>query len=158
AVHDALHSFPTRRSSDLEAEQFLPLYLRFVRGIVDSNDLSLNISREILQNNRTVNSLKTALTKRVLSMLEKLSKDEEKYQTFWDAFGSVLKEAPAEDFANRERVAKLFRFASTHTGEEVQNVSFEAYKERMQEGQKAIYYLVSDSHQNALGSPHLEVF
>ncbi|HLR16923.1 MAG TPA: molecular chaperone HtpG [Alcanivoracaceae bacterium] len=141
-----------------EAEQFLPLYLRFVRGIVDSNDLSLNISREILQNNRTVNSLKTALTKRVLSMLEKLSKDEEKYQTFWDAFGSVLKEAPAEDFANRERVAKLFRFASTHTGEEVQNVSFEAYKERMQEGQKAIYYLVSDSHQNALGSPHLEVF
>src|SRR5699024_12562049 len=89
-----------------EAEQFLTLYLRFVRGIVDSHDLSLNVSREILQNNRTVNSLKTALTKRVLSMLEKLSKDKEKYQTFWDAFGSVLKEAPAEDFANREKVAK----------------------------------------------------
>lgn len=141
-----------------EAEQFLPLYLRFVRGIVDSNDLSLNVSREILQNNRTVNSLKTALTKRVLSMLEKLSKDKEKYQTFWDAFGAVLKEAPAEDFANREKVAKLYRFASTHSGEEVQNVSFADYKERMKEGQKAIYYLVSDSHQNALGSPHLEVF
>jgi len=141
-----------------EAEQFLPLYLRFVRGIVDSNDLSLNVSREILQNNRTVNSLKTALTKRVLSMLEKLSKDKEKYQTFWDAFGSVLKEAPAEDFANREKVAKLYRFASTHSGGEAQNVSFADYKERMKEGQKAIYYLVADSYQNALGSPHLEVF
>src|SRR5699024_2495343 len=131
-----------------EAEQFLPLYLRFVRGIVDSNDLSLNVSREILQNNRTVNSLKTALTKRVLSMLEKLSKDKEKYQTFWDAFGSVLKEAPAEDFANREKVAKLYRFASTHSGGEAQNVSFADYKERMKEGQKAIYYLVADSYQN----------
>lgn len=141
-----------------EAEQFLPTYLRFIKGVVDSNDLSLNVSREILQNNRTVTSLKTALTKRVLSMLDKLSKDKEKYQTFWDAFGSVLKEGPAEDFANREKIAKLFRFASTHTDEATQNVSFADYTERMKEGQEAIYYLVSDSHQNALGSPHLEVF
>lgn len=141
-----------------EAEQFLPTYLRFIKGVIDSNDLSLNVSREILQNNRTVTSLKTALTKRVLSMLDKLSKDKEKYQTFWDAFGSVLKEGPAEDFANREKIAKLFRFASTHTDEATQNVSFADYAERMKEGQEAIYYLVSDSHQNALGSPHLEVF
>ncbi len=141
-----------------EAEQFLPLYLRFIKGVIDSNDLSLNVSREILQNNRTVTSLKTALTKRVLSMLEKLAKDEEKYQTFWDAFGNVLKEGPAEDFVHRERIAKLFRFASTHTGEAKQNVSFAQYIERMKEGQEAIYYLVSDSHQNALGSPHLEIF
>lgn len=141
-----------------EAEQFLPTYLRFIKGVIDSNDLSLNVSREILQSNRTVTSLKTALTKRVLSMLDKLSKDKEKYQTFWDAFGSVLKEGPAEDFANREKIAKLFRFASTHTDEATQNVSFADYIERMKEGQEAIYYLVSDSHQNALGSPHLEVF
>lgn len=141
-----------------EAEQFLPTYLRFIKGVIDSNDLSLNVSREILQNNRTVTSLKTALTKRVLSMLDKLSKDKEKYQIFWDAFGSVLKEGPAEDFANREKIAKLFRFASTHTDEATQNVSFADYTERMKEGQEAIYYLVSDSHQNALGSPHLEVF
>src|SRR5690625_3924008 len=141
-----------------EAEQFLPLYLRFIKGVIDSNDLSLNVSREILQNNRTVTSLKTALTKRVLSMLEKLAKDEEKYQTFWVAFGKVLKEGPAEDFGDRERIANIFRFASTHTGEAKQNVSFADYIERMKEGQEAIYYLVSDSHQNALGSPHLEVF
>lgn len=141
-----------------EAEQFLPSYLRFIKGVIDSNDLSLNVSREILQSNRTVSSLKTALTKRVLSMLDKLSKDKEKYQTFWDAFGSVLKEGPAEDFANREKIAKLFRFASTHTDEALQNVSFADYVARMKEGQEAIYYLVSDSHKNALGSPHLEVF
>src|SRR5690625_5575537 len=91
-----------------EAEQFLPTYLRFIKGVIDSNDLSLNVSREILQNNRTVTSLKTALTKRVLSMLEKLAKDEEKYQTFWVAFGKVLKEGPAEDFGDRERIANIF--------------------------------------------------
>ena len=142
-----------------DAEQFLPLYLRFVRGVIDSNDLSLNISREILQNNRTVASLKKALTKRVLDMLEKLSKNEpEKYQQFWDEFGMVLKEGPAEDFANRERIGKLLRFASTHTGEATQNVGLEQYVERMKDGQQAIYYVVADSHQNALGSPHLEIF
>lgn len=141
-----------------EAEQFLPSYLRFIKGVIDSNDLSLNVSREILQSNRTVSSLKTALTKRVLSMLDKLSKDQEKYQVFWDAFGSVIKEGPAEDFSNREKIAKLFRFASTHTDEVLQNVSFADYVARMKEGQETIYYLVSDSHKNALGSPHLEVF
>src|SRR5699024_6026128 len=140
-----------------EAEQFLPTYLRFVKGVIDSNDLSLNVSREILQNNRTVSSLKTALTKRILSMLDKLSKDKEKYQTFWDAFGSVLKEGPAEDFANREKIAKLFRFASTYTGEATQNVSFTDYIERMKEGQEAIYYLVSDRHQKRLRRPLFEI-
>lgn len=141
-----------------EAEQFLPSYLRFIKGVIDSNDLSLNVSREILQSNRTVSSLKTALTKRVLSMLDKLSKDQEKYQVFWDAFGSVIKEGPAEDFSNREKIAKLFRFASTHTDSAQQNISFADYIARMKEGQETIYYLVSDSHKNALGSPHLEVF
>ncbi len=142
-----------------DAEQFLPLYLRFMKGVVDSNDLSLNVSREILQHDKTVSSLKTALTKRTLDMLEKMAKKKpEQYQTFWDQFGQVLKEGPAEDFANREKIAGLLRFASTHSGESTQNVSLRDYVERMKDGQKAIYYVAADSHQAALGSPHLEVF
>ncbi|PAU80614.1 molecular chaperone HtpG [Halovibrio salipaludis] len=142
-----------------DAEQFLPLYLRFVRGVIDSSDLSLNVSREILQNDSTVNSLRTALTKRVLDMLKKLANnDPEKYQQFWDQFGQVLKEGPAEDFGNREKIAPLLRFASTHTGETTQNVSLDDYVARMKEGQEKIYFLTSDSHQAAKSSPHLEIF
>ena len=142
-----------------DAEQFLPLYLRFAKGVIDSNDLSLNISREILQQDKTVSALKTALTKRVLDTLGKLADNQpEQYQQFWEQFGSVLKEGLGEDFSNRDTVAKLLRFASTDSGKAEQNVSLTAYKERMAESQKAIYYLVSDSHTNALGSPHLEIF
>ncbi|KAA8985331.1 MULTISPECIES: molecular chaperone HtpG [Gammaproteobacteria] len=142
-----------------DAEQFLPLYLRFVRGVIDSNDLSLNVSREILQNDSTVESIRTALTKRVLDMLKKLANnDPEKYQQFWDQFGQVLKEGPAEDFGNREKIAPLLRFASTHTGEPTQNVSLDDYVARMKEGQEKIYFLTSDSHQAAKASPHLEIF
>jgi molecular chaperone HtpG len=142
-----------------EADQFLPLYLRFIKGIVDSNDLSLNVSREILQQNSTVQSLKSALTKRALDMLKKLANnDAEKYQQFWDEFGAVLKEGIAEDFKNQDRIAPLLRFASTHNGEAAQTVSLDDYIERMQDGQKEIYYIAADSHQNALGSPHLEIF
>jgi molecular chaperone HtpG len=142
-----------------DAEQFLPLYLRFIKGIVDSNDLSLNVSREILQQDKTVSSLKSALSKRALDMLEKLAKDEpEKYQTFWNAFGNVLKEGPAEDFSNREAIAKLLRFATTHNSDATQNVSLTDYVARMKPDQKEIYYIAADSHQNALGSPHLEIF
>lgn len=142
-----------------DAEQFLPLYLRFVRGVIDSNDLSLNVSREILQNDSTVESIRTALTKRALDMLKKLANnDPEKYQQFWDQFGQVLKEGPAEDFGNREKILPLLRFASTHTGEATQNVSLDDYVARMKEGQEKIYFLTSDSHQAAKASPHLEIF
>ncbi|MDX1588813.1 MAG: molecular chaperone HtpG [Oleiphilaceae bacterium] len=142
-----------------DAEQFLPLYLRFVKGVIDSNDLSLNVSREILQNDKTVESIKTALTKRVLDMLKKLANNEpEKYQQFWNEFGQVLKEGPAEDFGNRERIAKLLRFASTHSGEPAQTVSLDDYLGRMKEGQDKIYFLTADSHTAALSSPHLEIF
>jgi molecular chaperone HtpG len=142
-----------------DAEQFLPLYLRFIKGIVDSNDLSLNVSREILQQDKTVSSLKSALSKRALDMLEKLARDEpEKYQTFWNAFGNVLKEGPAEDYSNREAIAKLLRFATTHNSEATQNISLTDYVARMKPDQKEIYYIAADSHQNALGSPHLEIF
>ncbi|MFO7786174.1 MAG: molecular chaperone HtpG, partial [Halospina sp.] len=140
-------------------EQFLPLYLRFVRGVIDSNDLSLNVSREILQNDSTVESIRTALTKRVLDMLKKLANnDPEKYQQFWDQFGQVLKEGPAEDFGNREKISPLLRFASTHSGESTQNVSLDDYVARMKEGQEKIYFLTADSHQAAKASPHLEIF
>ncbi|MDN6318153.1 MAG: molecular chaperone HtpG [Marinobacter sp.] len=142
-----------------DAEQFLPLYLRFAKGIVDSNDLSLNVSREILQNDATVDSIRTALTKRVLDMLSKLSKrDADEYQKFWGEFGTVLKEGAAEDFGNREKIGGLLRFASTHTGEETQNVSLDQYIERMKEGQNKIYYITADNFMAAKSSPHLEVF
>lgn len=143
-----------------EADQFLPLYLRFVRGVVDSNDLSLNVSREMLQQDAHVEAIRGALTKRVLDMIGKLAADEdaEKYQAFWDEFGNVLKEAPAEDPAHADKVAPLLRFASTHTGHVTQNVSFADYVSRMQEGQDKIYFLSADSHNSAKSSPHLEVF
>lgn len=142
-----------------DAEQFLPLYLRFAKGVVDSNDLSLNVSREILQNDATVDSIRTALTKRVLDMLSKLSKrDADEYQKFWGEFGTVLKEGAAEDFSNREKIGGLLRFASTHTGEETQNVSLDQYIERMKEGQNKIYYITADNFMAAKSSPHLEVF
>ncbi len=142
-----------------EAEQFLPMYLRFVKGVVDSNDLSLNVSREILQQDPHVDSMKNALTKRVLDMLEKLaSGDQEKYQSFWDAFGQVLKEGPAEDYANREKIAGLFRFATTHSDSKEQNQSLADYVSRMKEGQDKIYYIAAENHTTAKNSPHLEVF
>ncbi|WP_207063087.1 molecular chaperone HtpG [Motiliproteus sp. SC1-56] len=142
-----------------EAEQFLPLYLRFIKGVVDSNDLSLNVSREILQKDPAIDSMRGALTKRVLDMLGKLAKkDPEAYGAFWKEFGQVLKEGPAEDFANREKIAKLLRFASTHSDSSEQSESLDAYIERMKDGQDAIYYVVADSHTTAKNSPHLEIF
>eukprot|EP00003_Mantamonas_plastica_P024182 TRINITY_DN446_c2_g1_i1.p2 TRINITY_DN446_c2_g1~~TRINITY_DN446_c2_g1_i1.p2 ORF type:complete len:631 (-),score=161.15 TRINITY_DN446_c2_g1_i1:3348-5240(-) len=142
-----------------DAEQFLPLYLRFAKGVIDSNDLSLNVSREILQNDSTVESIRSALTKRVLDMLSKLAKkDGDEYQKFWGEFGTVLKEGPAEDFSNREKIASLLRFASTHTGEDTQNVSLDDYIGRMKEGQSKIYFITADSFMAAKSSPHLEVF
>ena len=142
-----------------DAEQFLPLYLRFIKGIVDSNDLSLNVSREILQQDPAVDSMKSALTKRVLDMLSKLAKkDPEQYAEFWKEFGQVLKEGPAEDFANKEKIAKLFRFASTHSSTEEQSNSLEDYVSRMQEGQEKIYYVAAENFTTASNSPHLEVF
>ena len=142
-----------------DAEQFLPLYLRFVKGVVDSNDLSLNVSREILQNDPAIESMRSALTKRVLDTLEKLAKnDAEQYQAFWTEFGQVMKEGPAEDFANREKVAKLLRFATTHIDTDAQSQSLTHYIERMPEGQDKIYYVAADNFQTARNSPHLEVF
>jgi len=129
-----------------DAEQLMPRYLRFIRGIIDSNSLPLNVSREILQQSKQLNTIKSGAVKKVLGMLENLAKDEpEKYATFWTQFGSVLKEAPIEDSANNERVAKLFRFASTHNDSDTQNVSLEDYVSRMKEGQDKIYYVTAES-------------
>jgi molecular chaperone HtpG len=142
-----------------DAEQFLPLYLRFVKGVLDSNDLSLNVSREILQQDKQVESLRNALVKRVLDSLSKLAKDDsDKYQGFWDEFGEVLKEGPAEDVANKEKIAALFRFATTRSEGEKQTVGLEEYVERMREGQKKIYFITGDSYAAAAGSPHIEYF
>ena len=142
-----------------EAEQFLPLYLRFVKGIVDSNDLSLNVSREILQKDPAIDSMRSALTKRVLDSLEKLAKnDSEKYQSFWSEFGQVMKEGPAEDQNNKEKVANLLRFATTRGDSEVQDQSLQDYIARMKEGQDKIYYVAADNYSTAKNSPHLEVF
>jgi len=142
-----------------DAEQFMPNYLRFMRGLIDSNDLPLNVSREILQDNKTTAALRKALTKRSLQMLEKLAKeDADKYQQFWKEFGLVLKEGPAEDFGNKEAIAKLLRFASTHNDSSEQTVSLEDYVARMKGGQKAIYYITADSYVAAKNSPHLELF
>ncbi len=141
------------------AEQFLPNYLRFVRGVIDSNDLPLNISREILQSNRTVDSIRSFIVKRVLTMLADLAKeDSDKYLQFWHEFGLVLKEGPAEDFANKEAIAKLLRFSSTHTNNEKQEVSLDDYISRMKEGQEKIYYIAADTFNAARHSPHLEIF
>ena len=142
-----------------QAEQFLPLYLRFIKGVVDSNDLPLNVSREILQSGPVIDSMKSALTKRALDMLEKLARDKpEDYAGFWSNFGQVLKEGPAEDFGNREKIAGLLRFASTHEAGGEQNVSLADYVSRMVEGQDKIYYLTGESHTQVKDSPHLEVF
>lgn len=140
-------------------KDLLPNYLRFVRGIVDSKDLPLNVSREILQNNRIIEVIKSGIEKRVLDTLEKLSKDDpEKYSKFWTSFGQLIKEGPSEDPANKERISKLFRFASTHTNTEEQNVSLEDYINRMQEGQEKIYYIIAENFHAAQNSPHLEIF
>ncbi|MDE0987855.1 MAG: molecular chaperone HtpG [Pseudomonadales bacterium] len=141
-----------------DAEQFLPLYLRFIRGIVDSNDLSLNVSREILQKDPAIDSMRSALTKRSLDMIEKLADDEEKYQVFWDEFGQVLKEGPAEDFGNREKVAGLLRFATTESASATQNQSLKAYIERMKPEQEKVYYVAAENYHMAANSPHLEIF
>ncbi|MCE0492990.1 molecular chaperone HtpG [Vibrio salinus] len=142
-----------------DAEQFMPSYLRFVRGLIDSNDLPLNVSREILQDSKVTQSLRNACTKRVLTMLEKLAnKDKEKYQSFWKEFGLVMKEGPAEDMSNKEKIAGLLRFASTHTDNSEQSVDLKSYVERMKEGQDKIYYITADSYAAAKNSPHLEQF
>ncbi len=142
-----------------QADEFLPMYLRFIKGVVDSNNLSLNVSREILQKDPAVDSMKTALTKRVLDMLEKMAKKEpELYASFWKEFGQVLKEGPAEDYANRERIAKLMRFSTTHSKAGAQDQSLEDYIGRMKEDQEKIYYITAETPKAAANSPHLEVF
>ena len=142
-----------------DAEQLIPNYLRFVRGIVDSSDLPLNVSREILQHSRDVKAIREGCTKRVLSMLEDLVGNQpEKYATFWKNFGSLLKEGVGEDFANQQRMAKLFRFSTTHTDSEEQTVSLDDYIARMQPDQDKIYYITSENFLAAKNSPHLEVF
>jgi molecular chaperone HtpG len=142
-----------------DAEQFVPHYLRFVRGIIDSKDLPLNVSREILQGSKVIDAIKTAIIKRVLSMLEQLATDDkEKYQKFWKEFGQALKEGPAEDFANKEQIAKLLRFATTKAGTEVQDVSLDDYLSRMPSTQDKIYYLTAETFNAAKNSPHLEIF
>ena len=142
-----------------DAEKLLPRYLRFVRGLIDSNDLPLNVSREILQGSKVIDNIRSGSVKKTLGMLEKIAKnDPEKYQKFWDEFGKVLKEGPAEDFANKEKIGKLLRFATTQTGDQAQTVSLDDYIGRMQEGQDKIYYIAADSHSAAKNSPHLEIF
>jgi len=142
-----------------DAEQFLPMYLRFIKGVVDSNDLPLNVSREILQQDSTTESMKSALTKRILDMLEKMAKNEpDQYSEFWKEFGNVLKEGPAEDFANREKIAKLLRFSSSHDDSKEQKQSLEDYVSRMKEGQEKIYYVAAENFVTAKNSPYLEVF
>lgn len=142
-----------------DAEQFLPSYLRFVRGVIDSNDLPLNISREILQSNKLVDAIRASVIKRVLGMLSDLANsDNEKYLKFWREFGQVLKEGPAEDFVNKEAIAKLLRFSSTHTDGETQEVSLENYVSRMKPEQEKIYFIAADTFNAAKNSPHLEIF
>ncbi|MES9973333.1 MAG: molecular chaperone HtpG, partial [Candidatus Thiodiazotropha sp.] len=141
-----------------EADKLMPRYLRFVKGVVDSDDLPLNVSREILQHNRKIDTIRQANVKRIMSALEKLAEsDKERYQTFWDEFGKVMKEGPAEDYANRDRIAGLLRFATTHNEKDEQNVSLADYVSRIQEGQDKIYYITADSPAAARFSPHLEV-
>ncbi len=142
-----------------DAEQLMPRYLRFTRGIIDANSLPLNVSREILQQSKQISAIKSGAVKKVLGMLEDLAKTEpEKYETFWAQFGQVIKEGPIEDHGNKERVAKLLRFASTHADTDKQEVSLETYVSRMKEGQDKIYYVTADSFSAAKNSPHLEIF
>jgi len=146
-----------------DAEQLMPVYLRFVKGVIDSNDLPLNVSREILQESRDVKVIREGSSRRVLGMLEELADAEEqekkdKYASFWKEFGQVLKEGVGEDSGNQERIAKLLRFASTHNDSDVQNVSFADYVARMKEGQDMIYYVTAENYTAAKNSPHLEIF
>ncbi|MEJ2142672.1 MAG: molecular chaperone HtpG [Gammaproteobacteria bacterium] len=142
-----------------DAEQLMPNYLRFIRGIVDSDDLPLNVSREILQHNKQIDTIRNASVKRILAHLDKLSRDKpEEYKTIWQEFGRVLKEGPAEDFANKEKIAGLFRFASTKNDSDVEDVSLDDYISRMPEGQDKIYYITGDSYAAVKNSPHLELF
>jgi len=142
-----------------DAEHLMPNYLRFVKGVIDSDDLPLNVSREILQQNKVIDRIRGASVKKVLSMLESLQKDDkEKYTTFWKSFGQVLKEGPIEDMANKDRIAKLLWFASTHNDSDVQNVTLDDYISRMPESQDKIYYIIADNYTAAKNSPHLEVF
>ncbi|CRK85932.1 Chaperone protein HtpG [Candidatus Providencia siddallii] len=142
-----------------DVKQFIPNYLRFVRGIIDCNDLPLNVSREILQDNLLARNLRNALTKRVLHLLDKLAKEDiEKYQVFWQQFGIVIKEGPAEDSSNNIFISKLLRFTTTHTNSSIQNVSLKDYVSRMIEGQNKIFYITADSYTAAKSSPHLELF
>ena len=142
-----------------DAEQLMPQYLRFVRGVIDSGDLPLNVSREILQHSKEIDGIKAGSVKKVLGLLEDLAENEpEKYDTFWKEFGRVLKEGPGEDFANREKIASLLRFASTHADSEDQTVSLKDYIGRMKDGQEKIYYVTADTFAAAKHSPHLEIF
>ncbi|QJC36213.1 molecular chaperone HtpG [Enterobacteriaceae endosymbiont of Donacia cincticornis] len=141
-----------------DAEQLLPKYLRFMRGLVDSNDLPLNISREILQKNSIIHNMKVTLTKKVLNMLMNLTKDSKKYNNFWEKYGLIFKEGPAEDIRNKNIIIKLLRFASTFNNNSKQNVSLDDYVKRMIKGQKKIYFLTSDNYLSAKSSPHLEFF
>jgi len=143
-----------------DAEQLMPTYLRFVRGVIDSNDLPLNVSREILQSNKVVDKIRAGSVKRVLDQLTKMSKaeDQAEFNTFWDAFGNVMKEGVVEDIANKDKIAGLLRFASTRDAEQDQRVSLADYVDKMPESQDAIYYIVADSYAAASGSPHLEMF
>ena len=139
-----------------DAEQFLPLYLRFVKGVVDSSDLPLNVSRELLQQNPELATMRSALTKRVLDMLKKLASDKDAYQKFWNEFGQVLKEGLVEDHANKDKLAKLLRFATTHTGSKTQDQSLDDYIGRAAEGQDKIYYILAENYATAVASPHIE--
>ena len=139
-----------------DAEQFLPLYLRFVKGVVDSSDLPLNISREMLQKNPDLTAMRSALTRRVLDMLKKIAADEDEYGQFWGEFGQVLKEGLVEDHANKDKLAKLLRFATTHNGNETQNQSLDNYLERTEKEQDKIYYILAENYATAIASPHIE--
>jgi molecular chaperone HtpG len=142
-----------------DAEQLMPRYLRFIRGVVDSSDLPLNISRELLQNNKLIDGIRAGSVKKILSLLEEMAEnDSENYTKFWQEFGRVMKEGPAEDLANKEQIAKLLRFSSTHTNTEEQNASLEDYVSRMKEGQEKIYFITADNFAAAKNSPHLEIF
>jgi molecular chaperone HtpG len=142
-----------------DAEQLMPRYLRFIKGVIDANSLPLNVSREILQQSKQISTIKSGAVKKVLGMLENLAKNEaEKYEKFWTDFGAVMKEGIIEDHSNKERVAKLLRFSSTHTDVVKQDVTLEDYVSRMKEGQENIYYVTADSFQAAKNSPHLEIF
>jgi molecular chaperone HtpG len=142
-----------------DAEKLMPRYLRFIRGVVDSNDLPLNVSRELLQQNRLIDTMRATATRKVLSLLSDMAKNEpEKYETFWREFGRVLKEGLLEDHANREMLASLLRFATTASASEQQDISLETYVSRMKEGQDSIYYITADSYAAAKESPLLEIF